>query len=103
MAVTSVTHQPPKGFEFVGAEYSNLKVAPLSWTVTSDPATGAVTLTAPPGGWAMDQYINFRFKYKAGDALRGADGDHGATFTGTGVSPTGDWLVTGNTRVQPDS
>ncbi|MFC4604204.1 hypothetical protein [Rhodococcus kronopolitis] len=103
LAVTSVTHQPPKGFKFSQAaifDYNPDAPRP-SWTATSDPTTGAVTLTAPPEGWSMgDKSIEFDFFYEAGDAQHGADGDHGAKFTGTGVPPADDWQLTGHTRVE---
>ncbi|MFC4604237.1 hypothetical protein [Rhodococcus kronopolitis] len=103
LTVTSVTHQPPKGFKFSDASIYDWDIpgtSRLSWTATSDPAIGAVTLTAPPEGWPMDKSIEFHFYYHAGDALDGADGDSAVKFTGTGVPPADDWQLTGHTRVE---
>lgn len=103
--VTSVTHQPPKGFEFIRAEANEVGSLPsLGWSATEDPTTGAVTLTPPPEGWTVGEgdYFTFTFTYNTGLAtIRGADGDHGASITGSGVEPSSDHQLTGNTRVVP--
>ncbi|MFC4604226.1 hypothetical protein [Rhodococcus kronopolitis] len=100
--VTSITHQPPKGFKFSKTQIYGLgfEIQLWGWPATTDPATGAVTLTAPPEGWPMVDDIKIEFLYTAGDAQDAADGDHGAKFTGTGVPPADGWQLTGHTRVE---
>ncbi|WP_139191321.1 hypothetical protein [Rhodococcus tukisamuensis] len=107
LAVTSVTHHAPRGFEFVGAEVSS-RTPPwwtdvnLDSTATVDPVTGDVTVTAPEGGWVIPTdgfrsgqlYVYLRYKvvkpYLAGTA--------GVTFTGTDVPASKGWMATGITR-----
>lgn len=113
--VTSVTHHPPKGFEFVGVKVTGSTPVPLppgpyvnlDSTVAVDPATGDVTVSAPAGGWALQPgrngemfaggAVSLVFTYKAPD--KDVDGDTGFTFTGTGVPASKGWVAKGNTRV----
>ncbi|MGW6375368.1 hypothetical protein ACWFRB_04780 [Rhodococcus sp. NPDC055112] len=117
--VASVTHHPPKGFEFVGVKVTGHTPVPilpgpgvdLASTVVVDPVTGDVTVSAPAGGWALqpgrngEQFaggaVSLVFHYKAPD--QDVDGDNGFTFTGTGVPASNGWVATGNTRVVPVS
>ncbi|MFD4423393.1 hypothetical protein ACFWO5_00985 [Rhodococcus sp. NPDC058481] len=115
--VTSVTHLPPEGFEFVGVKvtgYTPTETPPgplvdLPSTVAVDPVTGKVTVTAPEGGWALQPgrnggkfeggSVSLVFEYKAPD--KALDGANGFTFTGTGVPASDGWVASGNTRVLP--
>lgn len=117
--VTSVTHHPPRGFEFVGVKATGYSPAPgsegygvsLDSTVVVDPVTGDVTVSAPDGGWALEPgwiastfrsgMVSLVFDYKAPD--KDVDGDNGFTFTGTGVPASKGWVAKGNTRVVPVS
>ncbi|SEM16052.1 hypothetical protein [Rhodococcus maanshanensis] len=111
LAVMSVTHHAPRGFEFVGAEVTSrprfAADAKLDSTAVVDPVTGDVTVTAPAGGWAIPTsatdagslsgslFVGLRYKvvesYLAGTT--------GVTFTGTDVPASEGWLATGATRV----
>lgn len=115
--VASVTHHPPKGFEFIGVRVSGYTPTPaptfpvgeLDSTIEVDVATGDVTATAPAGGWALlpgrngDGFasgaVRVDFIYRAPDYAPGSAS--GVTFTGTGVPASDGWVATGVTRVMP--
>ncbi|MFC7448276.1 hypothetical protein [Rhodococcus daqingensis] len=124
VVVSSVTHHPPRGFEFMDATVSAGKPGwypegsthwALDSTVAVDPVTGDVTVTPPVGGWAvpksreytgvageisfMSGYVSVHLRYRASGY--GLDNPSGVTVTGTGVPASEDWLATGNTRVTP--
>lgn len=119
VAIKSVTHHAPKGFEFTGATV--YAYTPAGWpvgstvtyldkTVVVDPVTGDVTVTAPAGGWAVpvgdfgtsgfnSGWVNVVLTYKVTELV--SDGTSGATFTGTGVPASEGWVATGTTKVTP--
>jgi len=119
LAVTSVTHHAPRGFEFVGAEVQSRRGAvypdpdtytELDATVVVDPVTGDVTVAAPAGGWAIPRsqessgswrtgQVDVKLRYQVTKSH--LDGTSGVTFTGTGVPASEGWLATGATRVTP--
>jgi hypothetical protein len=107
VAIASVTHHPPKGFEFMGVDVST---ATLDSTAVVDPVTGDLTVTAPAGGWAVPKhqasnghwdsgYVEVVFTYKVTKLV--LDGTSGLRFTGTDVPASDGWMVTGTTKVTP--
>ena len=118
--VTSVTFQPPKGFEFLGVEVkeqwgnqdSPKPSVTLDSTVVVDPGTGEITVTAPDGGWRIapggfrgefyssEVYLSFTLR-APDDRMPGSTS--GVTFTGTSVPASDGWVATGTTRVWPES
>ncbi|MET4610687.1 hypothetical protein ABIC28_001665 [Rhodococcus sp. PvR044] len=122
--VSSVTHHPPRGFEFMDATVFARKPGwypegsthwALDSTVAVDPVTGNVTVTPPAGGWAVPKSreyhpnpdttlflsgdVTVQMRYRASGY--GLDNPSGVTVTGTGVPASEGWLATGNTRVTP--
>ncbi|TQF74756.1 hypothetical protein FK531_01280 [Rhodococcus spelaei] len=107
--ITSVTHHPPRGFEFTSAKDWSWSypagdgvVTYLDSTAVVDPVTGDVTVTAPAGGWtaAPGRYSGSVFVslgYRA--TAFGQDGASGLRFTGTDVPASEGWMVTGTTKV----
>lgn len=105
--ITKVVHHAPAGFvlksvtsykyRFVPAENRSY-IDPVDLTSEFDPATGALTLTAPPG-----QSVDFVDKitvsatYEVGEFLTGISG---VTFEATGVPQTQNWLAKGWTARQ---
>lgn len=58
--ISAVTHQAPEGFEFTGARVTSYDWTPGAYPITAlestsgvDPTSGAVTVTAPTGGWTI--------------------------------------------------
>jgi hypothetical protein len=118
--VTSVTLHPPKGFEFVGLRLvagstplssGGFHTVTFDSTVEVDPTTGAITVSAPDGGWPIwpgrdsnrfdggSVYLGFTFR--APERAEGSS--HGFTFTGTNVPDSRGLVVERNIRVQPDT
>ncbi|SDC49616.1 hypothetical protein SAMN05444580_10140 [Rhodococcus tukisamuensis] len=118
VAIASVTHHAPRGFEFTGATVTAAKYelypatsvfTPLEATVVVDPVTGDVTVTAPAGGWAAPKTetnngiltgtVVVKLAYKATELV--SDGTSGVTFTGTDVPASEGWMAAGTTKVVP--
>jgi hypothetical protein len=109
VAITSVTHHVPRGFEFTGAHVwswayplGDAIETTLDSTAVVDPVTGDVTITAPAGGWiAADGrftgsvFVSLDYKVTA----LSPDGASGLRFTGTGVPASEGWMATGTTKV----
>ncbi|MFE3290676.1 hypothetical protein [Rhodococcus sp. NPDC059234] len=115
--VATVTHRAPEGFEFTGAEVTaydwtpgKYPMTPLDASVTVDPVTGYLTLTAPEGGWAIPGIADatepgttrtgsviVKLRYSATKSV--SDGVSNLTFTGTDVPASDGWVTTGTTRV----
>lgn len=119
--VTTVTYLPPKGFEFVGvrvtghtpSETPSLPPEPdLERSVSVDPGSGEITVTAPNGGWVLqpgrngDKFeggsVALRFTLRAPDQ-RVSGSSSGFEFTGTSVPSSDGWVASGTTRVWPDA
>ncbi|WP_137875178.1 hypothetical protein [Rhodococcus sp. Q] len=116
--VTSVTLQPPQGFEFVRVNvtgytpWSNQDglVVQLDSTVVVDPETGSITVNAPDGGWPMwpgmdanrfdGGSVRVGFTFKAPEQAK--DSVHGFTFTGTNVPDSRGLVVSKHIRVSAD-
>ncbi|MFG1785847.1 hypothetical protein ACGFIU_25725 [Rhodococcus oryzae] len=119
VAVATVTHRAPEGFEFTRAEVTSYDWTPGRYPITVldssaavDPVTGNVTVTAPAGGWAVPEivinnapdptrYVSgtvfVKLRYTATEPVR--DGASGLTFTGTDVPASEGWVTKGITQV----
>jgi hypothetical protein len=116
--VTSVTYQPPEGFEFVGVIVRGAlagdrnNYVELPSTVGMDPDSGRITVSAPAGGWAMIPYLDGGSRWESTGVildftLRAPEGrtpgrTGGFTFTGTSVPASNGVVATGTTRVWPE-
>ncbi|AQA22217.1 hypothetical protein BTZ20_5789 [Rhodococcus sp. MTM3W5.2] len=119
VAVATVTHRAPDGFEFTRAEVTSYDWTPGRYPITVldssaavDPVRGDVTVAAPAGGWAIPEVVInnapdptrfvsgkvfVKLRYTATEPIR--DGASGLTFTGTGVPASEGWVAKGTTQV----
>ncbi|EME15655.1 hypothetical protein G419_24264 [Rhodococcus triatomae BKS 15-14] len=117
--VTSVAYQPPEGFEFMGVVVrGRLAGDPrnpveLPSTVSVNPDSGRITVSAPAGGWAMNPFmlplsqwtstnvtLQFTFRAPEGETPGRTSG---FTFTGTSVPTSSGLVAAGTTRVWPEA
>ncbi|WP_156042572.1 hypothetical protein [Rhodococcus sp. UNC363MFTsu5.1] len=105
--VTKVVHHPPEGFvlksvnsytlRLIAAE-NRYETVPVALTSEVDPATGAVTLKAPPGQpLSVADRLYVDAKYQVEDFIVGASG---VTFEATDLPETRDWVAKGWTAPQ---
>lgn len=97
--VTKIVHHPPAGLALTGSPTASFYVdGTQSWLALEtevDSASGAVTMTAPPG--TLEDLGNVALSYKVGGPVF-IGGLNGVTFEATGVPETVRWLAIGNTR-----